>query len=332
MGGTYSQPRPIDTRWFDDFERTLPSLDGKVVAITGCTTGTGFVCARTCARKGAHVVMLNRRSERAVAAQAQIERDVPNATLTAIECDLTSVESVRAAAKAIQEKFGETGLDVLCNNAGVMALRDQATKDGYDVQMQTNHLSHFVLSKELFGCLETAAAQRGEARIVYHSSLARKGADLDAKYFGKNGGRLGGDSASMLFGGARWARYHQTKLANAVMAAALAEKLAAAGSKVKAVCAAPGIASTNLQVTTAADNGMAETFIMRWAQSAEDGTMPLLTCVAGTEVANGEFYEPTGIGMKGLPAKKELEASCTSAKNKQTLWGATVAEMGEWAF
>ena len=103
------------------------------------------------------------------------------------------------------------------------------------------------------------------------SPLANGGA-LEAKFFGKNGGKLGGNGNNMFMNGARWNRYHQTKLANAVMTVELAARLRAAGSKVKAVVAAPGLAATNLQVTTAQDDGMPSTWIMkRFAQSAEAG-------------------------------------------------------------
>ena len=82
---------------------------------------------------------------------------------------------------------------------------------GYDTQMQTNHLSHFLLTKELFPLLDKAAKAKGDARVVNHSSGARKfpSSPLQAKYLGKNGGSLGGNGNSMLFGGARWQRYHQ---------------------------------------------------------------------------------------------------------------------------
>ena len=106
-----------------------------------------------------------------------------------------------------------------------------------------------------------AANERGEARVVNHSSGARNAPSkaLDAKYMGKNGGNLGGNGSSMFFGGARWqrlqeaseglsgGRYHQTKLANAVFTVAMDERLRKANSKVKSLCAAPGLASTNLQ-------------------------------------------------------------------------------------
>jgi NAD(P)-dependent dehydrogenase (short-subunit alcohol dehydrogenase family) len=226
MGGTaskYEKPA-IPSKFYPECVAKLPDLQGKVVAITGCTTGTGFHCARACASKGAHVVLLNRSSERATAAHASISKEYENAKVTFVPCDLTSFESVRLAAGALKELFAATGIDVLCNNAGVMALEDKACPEGYDVQMKTNHLSHFLLTREILPLLEKAADLRGEARVVNHSSIAREGKKLDAKYLGKNGGNLGGNGASMLFGGARWLRYHQTKLANVVFTLALADR------------------------------------------------------------------------------------------------------------
>jgi len=189
--------------------------------------------------------------------------------------------------------------------------------------LRTNHLSHFLLTKELYPLLEKAAQQRGDARIVNHSSGARKfpSKDLDADYLGKNGGSLGGNGNSMFFGGARWQRYHQTKLANAVFTLALDERLRAKNSKVKALCAAPGLAATNLQVTTNQADGFNDTWMMRFAQSGEDGTMPLLKCCVGEGVQSGEFYEPDGMAaMKGKPAKIDLEPICTKPESRNILW------------
>eukprot|EP00951_Prasinocladus_malaysianus_P015497 scaffold118963_cov45-Prasinocladus_malaysianus.AAC.1 len=89
-----------------------------------------------------------------------------------------------------------------------MAMPDEATKDGYDIQMQTNHLSHFLLTKELFPLLEKAAERHGEARVVQMTSEARKmpSTPLKPEYFGKNSGKLGGNGAGMFFNGPRWER------------------------------------------------------------------------------------------------------------------------------
>jgi NAD(P)-dependent dehydrogenase (short-subunit alcohol dehydrogenase family) len=202
MGVSSSKPHFVESKWFTEFEERLPSLEGKTVAVTGCTTGTGYIVARTAARKGAeNVLLLNRPSERATKAEESLKSEGTKSNIETIPCDLQDLESVKKAATAIKAKYG--AIDVLCNNAGVMALEDKPTKDGYDVQIQTNHLSHFLLTKELFPLLKRAAELRGQARVAHHSSIARhsQGKNLEAKYFEKNGGNLGGDGASMLFGG-----------------------------------------------------------------------------------------------------------------------------------
>lgn len=212
-----------------------------------------------------------------------------------------------------------------------MALEDKPTADGYDIQMQTNHLSHFLLVRELFPLLEKASELRDQARIVHHSSGARMfpSSALDARYLGKNGGNLGGNGASMLFGGARWQRYHQTKLANVVFTLALADRLKSKfGSKIIAAVAAPGLAATNLQVTTHGDGGFADTWIMRYAQSAEDGAMPIIKCCMAAEVSQGDLWEPGMI--TGPPVKKAPEAICRNPASRRILWEESEKACGAW--
>jgi NAD(P)-dependent dehydrogenase (short-subunit alcohol dehydrogenase family) len=174
--------------------------------ITGCTSGTGFVAAQCAARKGANtILMLNRVSERATVAEETVKAQVPKTSssrtiIETIPCDLQDMSSVKQAIQNIKSKYNR--IDVLCNNAGVMALKDVSTKDGYDIQMQTNHLSHFLLTKELLPLIQKSS----DGRIVNHSSMARLGGPLLAKYFGKNGGNLGGNDGSF-FSGGRYERY-----------------------------------------------------------------------------------------------------------------------------
>jgi len=227
-------------KWFPKFKESLPSMEGKTVVITGTTSGTGKIAADTLASLGARLVLLNRKSERSKASLEELKKNHPDAEIEQIDCDLQSFASVKSAAQEVISKYGE-GINVLANNAGIMAVPDKATEDGHCVQMQTNHLSHFLLTKLLMPLLEKGAEAHGEARVVNHSSIARKGKPLKAKYFGTNGGKLGGSEQA-----ARWARYQQTKLANAVHTFALKDRLDAAGSKVKAVVAHPGIARTEL--------------------------------------------------------------------------------------
>lgn len=303
-------------------------LTGKVVAITGTTSGTGFVCAREAAKQGAKVILLNRKSERAEKSLEQLKKEVPEGIFDWINCDLQSFESVKNASKNIQEKYEV--VDVLVNNAGVMALEDKATKDGYDVQMQTNVLSHFLLTKELFPLLKKSS----QARIVNHSSMARLGPPLESQYFEAKGGNLGGDGTeeeTMSFKGPRWARYHQTKLANASFTYGLKQKLEAAGiENVMPLLAHPGLALTNLQVTTAENGGMASNsdFMMR-TQTAEDGATGIIRAVIDPEAKSGNFYGPTA-GWSGYPDLLTPEEDLYSDSNIQINWEGCEKAVGKF--
>lgn len=293
-------------------------MSGKVVAITGTTTGTGYVCARECAKKGAKVILLNRSSERAEKAWNSLKAEVPKGSFEQIECDLQNFDSVHKAAQAIQSKYDK--LDVLVNNAGIMAVQDKATPDGYDVQMQTNVLSHFKLTKELFPLLKKS----DDARIVNHSSQARLGPPLEPQYFEARGGNLGGDGneeEQASFTGPRWTRYHQTKLANAAFTYGLKKKLEAAKiNNVKPLLAHPGLARTNLQVTTAADGGMdINSEFMQQAQSAEDGATGIIRAAMDPKAKAGDFYGPVE-GWKGFPDLLTPEESLYDPSNVEVNW------------
>ncbi len=300
-------------------------MTGRVAAITGTTSGTGYVCARELAKRGATVLLLNRASPRSEASLARLREEVPGASFDAITCDLQDLESVRAAVRAITSRHDR--LDVLCNNAGVMALPDAATKDGYCVQMQTNCISHFLLTKELFGLLR----ESDDARIVNHSSGARLGPPLEAKYFGPNGGDLGGDGTdaeNASFSGPRWMRYHQTKLANCAFTYGLKQRLDRAGiTNVKAIVAHPGLAQTSLQVTTAEAGGMdAQSEFMNNAQSQEDGATGIIRGCMDPEAASGDFFGPQG--WTGFPEKLPPEELLYDPQNIAINWDGCEAAVG----
>jgi NAD(P)-dependent dehydrogenase (short-subunit alcohol dehydrogenase family) len=320
---------------FPKFKESLPSQAGKTFAITGTTSGTGYVAAKTIRELGGNVILLNRQSERSTKSFQELEKIPSQGSIHSVECDLQSFASVKKAISEIQ-KLAKDGLDVLCNNAGVMALADIATGDGYDVQMQVNHLSHFLLTNELFPLLEKAANSKGDARIVNHSSIARMNPSkkLEAMYMEKRGGDLGGNGASMVFGGARWKRYNQTKLANAGFTAALHEKLQKAGSKVKALVAHPGVANTELQVTSVKEGGMGAFFtniFMGFAgQSMEDGAMGILACMCLPEAKSGTFYGP-GSGVMATKGKAEpfaLESFYDNEATRNLIWEKSCEAIG----
>ena len=304
-------------------------MSGKVVAITGTTSGTGFVCAREMAKLGAQVLLLNRESERSANALKALQQAVPSGKFEAITCDLQDFASVRNAIGAIESKYSV--VDVLCNNAGVMALPDRATKDGYDVQMQTNCISHFLLTSGLFSRIRASS----DGRIVNHSSMARLGAPLAPEYFEKKGGNLGGDGTeeeNMSFGGPRWQRYHQTKLANCAFTYGLKERLEAQSIiNVKPLLAHPGLAATSLQTTTADTGGMSmDSPLMENAQSAEDGALGIIRCCADPKAASGDFYGPER--WTGFPQKLPPEPLLLDPENIRLNWEGCEAAVGKFAF
>ena len=323
---------------FPTFKAGLPSMTGKTVVITGTTSGTGKVAAATVAELGAKVLVLNRSSERSQASFAELSAAFPDAELHDVECDLQLFASVQGAADKVVELCPE-GVHVLCNNAGVMALADTATSDGFDIQMQTNHLSHFLLTRELMPLLERAAEESGEARVVNHSSTARlsPSKELQSRFLEKNGGDLGGDGSklqNMAFNGPRWLRYNQTKLANAAFTAALHHRLQRAGSPVKALVAHPGFARTHLQQTTAKQGGMGGRFtkvFQRFSQTAEDGAMGILSGMCLPEAESGQFYGP-GSGVTAIKGKAEpfaLEPFYDNAGTRELLWTKSEEAIGK---
>ena len=341
MENSYKKP-DLKSLYFDQEVEKIPSLEGKTIAITGTTSGTGFIAAKTVAEKGAKTLLLNRKSDRSKESYDLLMDTCSGADFVNVECDLQSFSSVKKASGIINH-LCEDGLDVLCNNAGVMALKDQPTMDGFDIQMQTNHLSHFLLTKELFLSLKKAEEKRSEARIVNHSSISRFGAKkLEAKYFEKKGGRLGGNGSGvlnkillgMILINARWYRYSQTKLANAAFTACLHEKLQAKNSNIKALIAHPGLAITDLQSTTIKDGGMGSFMtgkMMGGGQTMEDGAIGIIKCIANAEAMSGDFYGPGSgkMDMKGPVVKFDLEELYDNRETKDLLWNKSCEAIGQ---
>lgn len=165
-------PETLPTAVYEDFIASMPSLVGKVAVVTGANTGLGFWAARSLALKGAHVYLACRDLEKAEAARKEMVDDLVKhgqrfAVVKVVHLDLTSFASVRACAEGL--RAAERSVSLLLNNAGVMAVQPVQTTDGYDVQLQVNHLGHFLLTHELLPLL---LAADGGARVVQHSSLA----------------------------------------------------------------------------------------------------------------------------------------------------------------
>lgn len=367
MSGNHVAERvEIENKIFEKVVDSMPSFENKCIAITGTTSGTGFWLAVAAARKkAAAILLLNRPSKRSEASEAELKKDAGKGTVVqTVACDLMSFQSVRAAAaevKALAAKYG--GLDVLACNAGIMAMSDVRTTDGFDVQMQVNHFSHFLLTSLLMPSLEQAAEARGEARVVQHSSGARYLPLGSNAFGGKNmdacpPGSLGGDAGACCLANLSAPqnfRYHHSKLANAVFAMALHDKLATKSSKVKSLVVEPGAAATSLAAKgwqVGKDQAISEScfsmllpMFKMMMQSGSDGACPLIMGCFASDAQSGDLYCPSNVfppmiglyvnGMpfksieNGVPYKKGREKAVVEADNKKVLWLKSEAAIGE---
>jgi NAD(P)-dependent dehydrogenase (short-subunit alcohol dehydrogenase family) len=250
----------------------LPSQTGRTIIVTGANSGIGLVAARELARSGAHVILAVRNTDKGRAAAAQVGHDAE-----VRELDLASLASVRTFAAGIQGP-----VDVLINNAGVMAVPQSRTADGFEMQFGTNHLGHFALTGLL--------VDRITDRVVTVSSGAHRI------------GKIHLDDLNWDDGYRRWPAYGQSKLANLLFTFELQRRLAASASGVTAMAAHPGYASTNLQFHTASfqDKLMAVGNRLL-AQSAEMGALPTLFA-ATQDIPGGSYVGPDGFGeQRGHP-------------------------------
>jgi NAD(P)-dependent dehydrogenase (short-subunit alcohol dehydrogenase family) len=264
----------------------IPDQTGRVAVVTGANSGLGLVATRELARAGAEVVLACRNLDKGEEALAGIFAEVPGASVELEELDLASLASVRDFATRFAGRH--EGLDILINNAGVMAPPRRETADGFELQLGTNHLGHFALTGLLLAKLEG----REDARVVTLSSTAHK--------FGRiSFGNLQGERRYF-----RWSAYGQSKLANVLFARELDKRLRAADSTVKSLAAHPGYAATNLQTAAAPlVDRLAMTVANRLvAQSAEMGALPELYAATRPNLDGGLFIGPDGFEeQRGYP-------------------------------
>ena len=194
-------------------EQNIPDLTGKVAVITGANSGLGFEAAKILAAKGAHIVLAVRDVEKGKQAVGEIKRAVAAASLEVLSLDLASLASVRRFAEAFPAAHSR--LDMLINNAGVMAIPRRVTADGFEMQFGTNHLGHFALT----GLLLPLILKTPSSRIVTVSS--------GAHMFGK----INFDDLQSERSYSKWGAYGQSKLANLLFAYELQRKLAGCGQR-----------------------------------------------------------------------------------------------------
>lgn len=286
----------------------LPDCGGKTVLITGANSGLGYETALALAGKRARVLLACRDQGKGAAALAQIRAAHPDAQVELVRLDLASLADIRRCAQEVAAQHPR--LDVLMNNAGVMALPQRATADGFEMQIGTNHLGHFALTGLLLAPLLAAPA----ARVVTLSSGAHRI------------GRMAFDDLHSRQRYRPWGAYGQSKLANLLFAYELQRRFAAAGAKAISVAAHPGYAATNLQVVGPRMEGSSfKERIMAigalFAQSAAMGALPQLYAAAAPDVQGGAYYGPDGIGeLWGHPRVVQSNTASQDRAAAQRLW------------
>ncbi len=273
--------------------KDLPSQTGRTIVITGATSGIGKAAAAELARKGARVVLAVRNTERG----EQIAAALPGGA-EARPLDLTDLASVREFAAA-----WEGPIDVLINNAGVMAVPEGRTNDGFETQIGTNHLGHFALTGLLLGHVRD--------RVVQIASGAHRIGKIDLEDLNWERRRY-----------SRWPAYGQSKLANLLFVHELQRRLDAAGSPVRAVAAHPGYAATELQSRTGnvLQNAAMAVANKLVAQSGEQGAWPTLFA-ATQELPGGAYIGPGGPGeMRGSPAPASRSSAARDDVTARELW------------
>ena len=287
----------------------MPDQHGRIAIVTGANSGIGFEAAKELAAKGALTVLACRNLIKGEEAARAIRAATPDASLELLALNLADLSSVRAFVDDYLARHDR--LDLLINNAGVMALPYRQTADGFEMQFGTNHLGHFALTGLL---LPTLLATPG-SRIVNVSSTAHR---MGAMRF---------DDLAWEQDYSKWQAYGMSKLANLLFTYELQRRLDAAGSETIAVACHPGYAATDLQTAGAEMSGQA--FMKQisalmntvMAQDQAAGALPTLYAATMPDVAGGDYYGPDGfMEMRGAPAKVESNEKSHDEADAARLW------------
>ena len=296
------------TQWT---QKDIPDQKGKVVIVTGGNSGIGYEAALALSGRNADVILAVRSADKGEEAASQIRQLYPQAQIAVMALNLSDLKSVRAFAESFLASHDR--LDILINNAGVMALPARKTVDGFEMQFGTNHLGHFALT----GLLLPALKKTPGARIVTVSSGAHTSGDIhfdDLQWEKKYN---------------RWGAYAQSKLANLLFAYELQRRFAETGINAISVSCHPGYAATNLQYAGPQMEGSAfalwlsRTGNALFAQKQDMGALPTLFAAVAAEVNGCDYIGPAG-GMRGYPQKVKSNNKSYDEALAKRLW--TVSE------
>jgi NAD(P)-dependent dehydrogenase (short-subunit alcohol dehydrogenase family) len=289
----------------------IPSLSGRTTLVTGANSGIGFHTARSLAEHGAEVVMAGRDDAAGAAAIQRIRAELPEATVSWLHLDLSSLDSVREASERFRSEHEK--LDILVNNAGVMMVPRRLTADGFESQFGVNHLGHFALTGRLLPALLSAPG----ARVVSVSSLYHREGRIDFD-------DLMGDRAYN-----PTKNYAQSKLANLLFAFELARLAAASGTPLASIGAHPGVAATNLGHDAGAIRSLLIKAFQLTTQPAEGGSYPSLFAATSPLAVNGSFVGPDGRGgHRGAPQVVEAAPQAHDEAAARRLWNVSTELTG----
>lgn len=299
------------TRWTTD---DIPDQSGRVAVVTGGNSGLGLETCRALAGKGATVVLGCRTPAKGEAAREDILASHPEADVRVEHIDVASLDAVSKAAARIL--LDHPRIDLLVNNAGIMATPQGQTVDGFEQQLGTNHLGHFALTGLLLPGLRDAPG----ARVVHVSSLAARG------------GRMRWDDLMHTRGYRPLPVYNQSKLANQLFAYGLQRRLEAHGVDARSIAAHPGFAQTNLLTTTQGVQslaGLIKPVIGMFWNDAAQGALPQLYAATAPDAQPGGYYGPDGWGERaGYPAPSFVPKAARSEADQDRLWEVSEALTG----
>ncbi|MFN0028767.1 MAG: oxidoreductase [Acidimicrobiales bacterium] len=293
----------------------LPRQDGRVVMVTGANTGLGYHNAQDLAAKGATVVLACRNEARARAAMDRIAAQVPGADLHFLAIDLSSLDAVRAAAAAFRQRHDR--LDVLINNAGIMAVPYQRSVDGFESQMAANYWGHFLLTMLLMDLLPDSAG----SRIVTLSSVAHRGGLKRIRF----------EDIHWTAGYATRHAYSQTKLACLIFALELDRRLQSAGRQTLSVAAHPGVSETELMRSMPSWQRaiVRRTVAPLLFHAPPAASRPTLVAALSPDARGGDYYGPQGfLEWRGDPGPANVLDGARDPSQASRLWELSVALTG----
>lgn len=294
----------MNTKWTS---KNIPDLTGKKIIVTGGNSGLGFESVKALAIKGADLILASRSIEKGETAKQQIIADNPNVHVTVMQLDLLDSSSIKNFTNKYKKKYKQ--LDVLLNNAGIMATQYSSTKDGFEIQMATNHLGHFALT----GLLLDIISKTQNSRVVNVSSLTHQIGNMDFKNLLFKGGK---DYSPMK-------AYGRSKLANILFTYELQRFFEANNINSIAVAAHPGYANTKLVQHLFAKflYILLTPFIYLILPPQAQAALSEIRASVDPNVKGGEYYGPDGFtGMKGFPVVIKSNDKSYNIDDAKKLW------------